>query len=115
MYIFQISFSSFVLFLVWPYGTYHTAYPNRHLDVLKLEEYGVRGIYTKIWKMTLAKVKCLPVYIWKLNSPIPKISTAHFASRNIQELLRGDGLKVTAFSFTGFRTDFIISFPRVYN
>ena len=93
-----------------------TAYPKRHLGVLKLEEYGVRDIYSKIWKMTLlAKVKFLPVFIWKLNSPITKISTAHFASRNILELLRGYGLKVTAFSFTGFRTDFIISFPRVYN
>ena len=58
-----------------------TAYPKRQLDVQKEEEeYGVRDIYTKIWKMTvLAKVKFLPILIWKPNSAITKISTAHFA------------------------------------
>ena len=59
-----------------------TAYPKRQLDVQKEEEwYGVRDIYTKIWRMDiLSKVKFLPVFIWKLNSlQITKISTAHFA------------------------------------
>ena len=79
--LFQIKFPSLFLHYSQSGHMVLTAYPKRQLDVQKEEEeYGVRDIYTKIWKMTvLAKVKFLPILIWKPNSAITKISTAHFA------------------------------------
>ena len=114
---FQISFSSFVLFLVWPYGTYGLPkatsgcpetggvwgegyiYQDMEDDTNKSEvsvSFHMEAKFTN--SKNINRTFCIKKYPGTFERLWPKGNNTGFRT-----------------DFTGFRTDFIISFPRVYN